>query len=467
MEEMWKMKNIYLVSYSVKGIKTLDELITLSFYKKTITRDLDTQEYNVKGIYGMNGSGKSAIVTSADILRNILTNSNYLNNPIVQKNLEETINKRLGELFIAVDYIINSNKMEDDIPVLMRYTVRISRNSNGKYVISHEKLSCKNACKKSDVMFTAYEVNKGEIISVIDKSENPILKRFLDKTVNLLEDNSMSTLFFDKILMDKGNNDAVKDYPILFFHLISLWVFGKSIHVYLDQSDDHSNYILNNTVDDWSNAKASKEKDDLLDHFVALKSDYLSVLSVTNNYVGKENYQKFSRTVEKLAQFLRIFKSDLIRIEIDKKENHSLYICNLVMVYESYKINAEFESTGVKKLIKLFAYLREMVHGGIVFLDEFDSNLHDVYLCALLEYLMEYGEGQLCFTTHNVGPMDVLKRHKKSIDFLSADHKIYPWTSNGNYSPSRLYRNGMIEGSPFNVDSVDFIGVFSSGTEDK
>ena len=47
------MKNIYLVNYSVKGIKTLDELISLSFYKKTITRNLDTQEYNVKGIYMM------------------------------------------------------------------------------------------------------------------------------------------------------------------------------------------------------------------------------------------------------------------------------------------------------------------------------------------------------------------------------------------------------------------------------
>lgn len=58
-----------------------------------------------------------------------------------------------------------------------------------------------------------------------------------------------------------------------------------------------------------------------------------------------------------------------------------------------------------------------MVKGGIVFIDEFDSNLHDVYLCALLEYLAEYGEGQLCFTTHNVGPMDILKQYNKSIDF--------------------------------------------------
>ena len=60
---------------------------------------------------------------------------------------------------------------------------------------------------------------------------------------------------------------------------------------------------------------------------------------------------------------------------------------------------------------------------------------HDVYLCAMLEYLMEYGEGQLCFTTHNVGPMDILKRHKKSIDFLSDDHKIcLLYTSSGGSS---------------------------------
>ena len=59
------MKDIYLLNYSVKGVKTLDQLVTLSFYKKTISKELDTQEYNIKGIYGMNGSGKSGIITSA------------------------------------------------------------------------------------------------------------------------------------------------------------------------------------------------------------------------------------------------------------------------------------------------------------------------------------------------------------------------------------------------------------------
>ena len=50
------MNDIYLLNYSVRGIKTLDQLVSLSFYKKTISRDMDTQEYNIKGIYGMNGS---------------------------------------------------------------------------------------------------------------------------------------------------------------------------------------------------------------------------------------------------------------------------------------------------------------------------------------------------------------------------------------------------------------------------
>ena len=108
-----------------------------------------------------------------------------------------------------------------------------------------------------------------------------------------------------------------------------------------------------------------------------------------------------------------------------------------------------------------------MVQGGIVFIDEFDSNLHDVYLCALLEYLMTYAKGQLCFTTHNVGPMDILKQNKKSIEFLSTNGEIYSWTVSGNYSPSNLYRKGMIEGSPFNVDSTDFIGVFDLNEEDE
>lgn len=450
------MKDIYLVSYSVRGIKTLDELVTLSFYKKTLSNNPDTRKYNMKGIYGMNGSGKSGIIASVDIFRNLLINPDYLNNPIVQKNLDAMINKKSGELFLQAEYMSDiGNKL-----CFFRYSVTLAKAASGKYVISYEELSSKRAVTKSNSLETIFKIKDGEI--VYTKEEGEFADILLKKTVNLLSADTLCALFYEKLLPEI----KTEQMSFLSVGLIILLALGKRLHVYLDQEDDHSGYILYNSLKSGDNFGTDvSDMDHFMEYFTRMSSDSLNTISVFGNVIPKTSYRQFERIAGKLCEFLQIFKPDLRKIEIDKKENRDVYVCNLIMVYDDCKIFAEYESTGIKKLVRLYAYLREMVRGGIVFIDEFDSNLHDVYLCALLEYLMEYGEGQLCFTTHNVGPMDILKQNKKSIDFLSLDHKIYPWKTNGNYSPSRLYRNGMIEGSPFNVDSIDFIGVFDSAEE--
>ena len=457
------MKDLFLVNYSVRGIKTLDKLVSLSFYKKTISKKLDTKEYNIKGIYGMNGSGKSGIITSVDILKNILINPAYLNNPIVQKNLDAIINKKIGELFIEADYVTEFGSE----PFYFRYSVTLSKESSGKYLISHEQLCLKKATSKSDFMMKIFEVCNGEIVSADVRNDDKFYDMLSKKTANLLSSSSMSALVCEKIITDYLNEGEKRDNIFLAF-LFTLLLFGKKIHVYMDQSDDHKEYFVQKSLSYYENLeKNNSEVSLLIRNLVELDNDYDDVILVSGNFVLKERYYKFVDTIKRMREFLQIFKKDLLDIEIEKKEDQNFYICNLIMVYDSYKIHAEFESTGIKKLIRLFAYLKEMVHGDIVFIDEFDSNLHDVYLCALLEYLMEYAEGQLCFTTHNVGPMDILKQNKKSIEFLSTDGNVYPWVTNGNYSPSKLYRNGMIEGSPFNVDCIDFIGIFGLSEEDE
>lgn len=457
------MKDFFLVNYSVKGIKTLDQFVRLSFYKKMISNQIQTQEYNIKGIYGMNGSGKSGIVTSVSILRNLLLNSQYLNNPIVQKNLDAIINKKTSQLNIEVEYLF---EMESGLE-RCRYELMLERDFSGKYVISFEQLSSGKANSKTETMDIMYRVNEGEISYIHAKNKDKFCDFLTQKTTNLLSNSTMCALFFEKILGLVDVESKLFNNKV-FGELCTLIVFGSKLQVYLDQEDEHADYFITNALDPLDNwEKYGTEFEALVGNYYELRNERIDIIAVDENYVQKEKYEKFKNTIEGLQQFLKIFKTDLQCIEIEKKENRDMFICNLIMVYEDYKIHSEFESTGIKKLIRLYAYLREMVHGGIVFIDEFDSNLHDVYLCALLEYLMHYGEGQLCFTTHNVGPMDILKQNKKSIDFLSSDHQIYSWTTNGHYSPSKLYRNGMIEGSPFNVDAIDFIGVFGSDEEDE
>ena len=449
------MKHIYLVNYRVKGIKTLEEEVSLSFYKKTITMPLDTKEYNIKGIYGINGSGKSGIVASVDILRNLLLDDGYLNNPMVQKNLDAIINKKSKELFIGADFLAEYKEKT----YLYRYEILLKKTLTDKYAISSEKLSYRLATSKKDDFNSLIEVKNG-IIDYIDiKNDEELKNTFIQNTLNLLSMSAVSSVFLGKMYPyeEQINNIISLDGVLLLINL------GIRMKVYMDQSDNHIDYLLKNML---MYTMESDKDDTYIDSLrkgaLRLNRSSIDAISGGTDLIDKSMYKLYEKKVKRLKEFIKIFKPDLTDISIDRKEDGDNYVCNLNMVYGDYVVHTEFESTGVKKLIRLFDFLQNMVQGGIVFIDEFDSNLHDVYLCALLEYLMEYGKGQLCFTTHNVGPMDVLKRNKKSIDFLSIDHKIYPWTTNGNYSPSKLYRKGMIEGSPFNVDSIDFIGIFDS-----
>ncbi len=447
------MSIFYLLNYSVRGIKSIDEWVELSFYKKTINRNFSFSDYNIKGIYGANGSGKSAIITSVRIIKKIIQDDSYLNNSLIQKKLDELVNKKLGKLEMSIEFLVNTNWEK----MIYRYYVCLEKSNRGRFVLGKEMLSQKTAFSHTDKYNPIYEVGDGVITLLHEDSS--FSKDLDEKTKNLLLTSSLPALYVSRNVFSEKNTQETNSR--LGYDIMVVWLFANNVSTYLDSEDDHTDFVMNSMVEvleieknDWNllygylkNRKQIEEKK-------------MFIISTDSTTISKDWYPKFEELVEQLTLFIKIFKKDLQNIIIERKENKDIYQCSLIMDYGDYSIHSEFESTGVKKLIRLFTFITKMAQGGIVFIDEFDSNLHDVYLCALLEYLREHGKGQLCFTTHNIGPMDVLKKGKKSIDFLSIDHTIYSWTTSGNYSPGNLYRNGMIEGSPFNVDSIDFIGVF-------
>ena len=450
------MEGIYLIDYCVNGIKNLDTLVRLSFYKKSISKDFSVSGYNVKGIYGQNGSGKSAIIESIRILKSIITGSTYLNNPLAQKRLNELINKKTEVLSIQTQYLV---KNEGELR-LFEYRTKLAQNSSGKFSIFEESLSFRNAISHKTDFKKVFEVKKGDLILFEDSESS---SKVIDATKNLLSNASFTSVYLEKFILE---NRIKEVSAALSRDVIMHYMFGRSLYAYMDREDDHTDYLINEAIMHTDNIIDDSVIENLAKQKIMLSRMEPSELNAGRMQVYKDQMETFEAEVQQLHEFLKVFKNDLKNIGIEKTEDRDFWQCNLIMQYENYSVNAEFESTGVKKLIRLFTYIKKMINGDIVFIDELDSNLHDVYLCALLEYLQEYGKGQLCFTSHNIGPMDVLKKNKKSIDFLSVNHNIYSWKNNGNYSPSKLYRSGMIEGSPFNVDSIDFIGVFQAEKED-
>ena len=434
---------IYLLNVRMSGIKSIKNEIRLDFYKKTVDKNFDPDKFRVKAIYGENGSGKTAIITGIKIFQDLMLSNQYLNESKNQRFLDEIINKETSRFTFGCEYITG----EEESYIVYDYNFELEKNNKGDYVIKHESLNLKNGNYPNNNYVNVYECDNGELINI---NCNETVKNIIEKkTFNLLNKNPFMSLYIvDYTSVIEKDKEFSYNIAVMLF-LIAL------INVYINEEDKHDIYFLRKTIRE-SHEKSSEYIDDINEIL-----DTISVYSgFDDNSISKSEFDKYKESVKQLTKFIQIFKSELKSIDIDAKDDGDNYRCELIFNYGNYKVNKEFESTGIKKLVRLYSAFKAANNYGIAFVDEMDSNINDIYLCKLIEYFMYYGKGQLCFTMHNVDPMSLLKQNKNSIDFLSSDNKIVSWVSKGHASPENYYKNGMIENSPFNIDATDFIGIF-------
>ena len=357
---------------------------------------------------------------------------------IIRENKEKVIDNFICE------YAMNFGKALN----VYRYNVCLTMN-DGAYEIEKESLEGKNGNYPNKNYRLIFETKNG-VLNTIEEKDKIKRENLIEKTKNLLSKTSFVCLTEDYII--KYANKEFTSFLSEVYFCKALCFFTK---IYLDEKDQHELYFLSNNI---------LGQDDLRQfEFEILASFYKNMIGysgVNDQLIAKKHFEQYKKAVHQLEMFIKIFKKELVTIEIDERDFGEYYKCELIMNYGNYKVNKEFESTGIKKLIRLYECFSAASKNGIVFIDELDSNLNDVYLCKLIEYFMYYGKGQLCFTTHNLDPMQVLKDNKNSIDFLSSDNHMVSWAARGNSSPDNCYRNGLIEDSPFNVDATDFIGIF-------
>jgi len=429
----------YLLHIRLSGIKNISKEIQLDFYNKVL-EGFNPEKHRVKAIYGENGSGKTAIITAISIAKKIVLSPNYLKQIDTQTLLGEMINKETHSFNFEFEFTDYGQESFN----VYRYGFSLNQNQNKLYEIVYEKLEMIRDYTKNKRFITLVEVKDGNIIGAdVDKEEYQSLK---EKTLNILKDSSFISRYFIGTL--HYSNITVGAYWVL--------AIFSNISIYLEEEDMHDLYLISRSLENYSPWRTFDNNESTID--IDKQLSYID--SRGRDVVDKKDYPKYEKKIERLSRFLKLFKNDLKTIKIDKRDDDDAYRCELVLDYGKYSVAREFESTGIKKLIRIYDALVNADEGGISFIDEMDSNLNDVYLCKIIEYFTKYGKGQLCFTTHNLDPMSVLKNNRNSIDFLSSDNKVISWKVTGNAAPDRYYRNGMIEDMPFNVDAIDFIGMF-------
>ena len=457
---MKKLVKPYLISITTQGIKNITKPITVRFYKKKSLKDFDPSFDNVRAIYGANGSGKSAFMTSMWLLRELLTSKDTIT-LLGNEYFHNILNKENPIFTISVDYVLLlKNKNDDDYQIdkVYRYFIRVDGTNKSDVKITDESLDMFSGQYEKSKLLNVFTCKDGKVISLLDYAN----KESLSINLNEIIDNSLNILFKQtfvsfledymlEVLKKEGNkldlNDDIQN-------LLSAIYFASTLKVRLANDDKHQEYFE-------SNKKRIKNFLEVLDSDlknILLQKKYDKFGDQT--FVSKESYQEFEEFTKKQANFIQLFKPNLKSIDIEKIEAQDFYLCSKKMNYGNYTISYDFESSGIKRLLSIFNYLNDASKGDIVFIDEIDVNVSGVYLKKLVELLTQYGNGQLCFTAHSLDPMYVLNEFSKSIYFLNDNSEILSWTKNANYKPYILYPEGMISGIPFAVESFDFAKVF-------
>lgn len=435
----------FLKEVTMSGIKNLEVPITIQFTNKDVKKRSELINFNVKAIYGPNGSGKTAIVHGFNIFKSLILRPNYLSDDDQTQKLFELLNKKAN--IIDLNIVFFSEDKSKKKTELNIYTYKVAiKFTNREFVISSECLTYKES-----------EYGQEKIIyKVIDG----IIKEYNlvdDKTrfTNLLNKRTLLNLFIHTNITNQFKKD---DWVTDLFSLFPVIMLAGDMNVILDSTDLH-NHVVNSKNFQKNNLDTYENWIDqiMLDHKVGYntkKVDKMQLHEIESVAIMKTNFIKlFKPSIKEI-----IIKKELI----EKTSNNQYYKINEYIDYGDYLIDLEFESMGIKKLLNLYEGLANIQNGGITIIDELDSHINDVYLVRLIEFFSEFGKGQLVFTTHNVSPMEILKHKKFSIDFMTQSGKVVSWTQVGNYSPTKLYQKGMINGLPFNLVKDDLLQVFEN-----
>lgn len=450
----------YLLSLTTQGIKNITKPITIRFYKKKSLKNFNPAYDHVRAIYGTNGAGKTAIMTSVRILQQLLTGKDTIT-LLGSEYFSNILNKENPIFSISIDYaIIKKENNSDNYNAYRRYRYFIELDGTNKVDIKiiSERLSVIKGQDENSILLDVFECKDGKVVSLLDgvKKTQSIFDIDLikEKSLNIISKQSFVTFLLEYLIEFNKKSKEKKHFNDYEQNLYSIMLFSAFLKVQLANDDKHSEYFESSktTIKNFMELSDNEMRIFLLEQGLDKAGE--------KTVVKKELYQEFEKFIKRQTKFIQLFKPELKSIEIHKIEGKDFYLCSRVMNYDNYSISVDFESTGIKRLLAIYTFLNAASEGKIVFIDEIDANLSGVYLQRLVEFLNIYGNGQLCFTAHSLDPMHVLSNYSKSIYFLNENSEILSRTKNANYKPYILYPEGMIKGISFSLEAFDFVKVF-------
>ena len=344
-------------------------------FKNIKRAELDFKN-SMLGLYGQNGSGKTALIDVLDLVKMIIcgqsVSSDYLNMIHVDAEYSR----------IVVQFTMDEKERHSEI----EYSFKLNRTSIYDEILSYGYVDGETRVVKS---------------KLIDTSNSPTFSP-LSKYKSLIgpsKENELNVMVIKKL--------AYKEFRSFIFSSEFLEVVRNRSNECKDEEFLRHVYILESLVD-FANYElfVVKSKGCIEDSMVLSKS----ALDVYKRKIESMN-RVVPYLVPDLTLDVQVLGKELMR------DSSVGYRVELV----SNKIPFKYESDGVKRIVSILQPLIEVFNNTsvVVAIDDLDCGIHEYLFGEIVKLMSEQAKGQLIFTAHNLRPLEII--NKKFLAFTTTD----------------------------------------------
>lgn len=375
-----------------------------SFFSKTA---------DILGIYGQNGSGKTAVIEAMEFVQALITGR-----PLSREAVHY-ISKEADACTIIVRFIIQS----DSKKAMAEYSVQLKRVSNSEFEITQEILSgaAWNGEKfESKKTLIDYKLHSEGVIFTPKYRLEDLIRENEENKVNL----SVAKKIARKDLVSfifgpegrgvflSAAKGASQDYAYL---IESLYQYaGMNLFVI---SNAHAGAISMNFMIPFAFRLDLGEriaKGDLL-----IRLDEPSVISKEHFKMAQQIIREMNVVLDTIIPGLSIGIYDLGEQLFERGETG--HRVELISKREEIIIPLKYESEGIIKIISVLNALMCVYNNAsmCLIIDELDAGVFEYLLGELLSVFEKGAKGQLIFTSHNLRALEMI--NKNSIVFSTAN----------------------------------------------
>lgn len=388
-----------LIRFVVENFFSFGERKEFNMIPSKSLRTLDHHKYNqndfevlkIASIYGANGSGKSNLIKSLEILQNLVLLK------VVNYNLNKTTFK-FNDDTESKDQLLGIEFIQNDTPFYYALVINSGR-------ISQEELYISGLGAKDDVLLYSRTTDENNISNIRfpDVFENDPEGKVL-KSVLIKEFVNPNEPVFN--LLSNRDNEYFDDIKIAYnWFSNTLQILNPNSRVGLlahviDVNLDYKNYVNDFMCSfNLGITELKSEKKDIKEYF----GDY-------NELELNSLIKKVKSYPEKIIPMRNRMDDEIIIVNEDEK----IWVKSLQIGHTGKNDRKRFfdlqeESDGTVRLLDFVPAFRSVISDKKVFIiDEIERSIHPLLIKELVEKfsLDENTSGQLIFTTHETNLLD-------------------------------------------------------------